>query len=235
MRPERVELPTYGFVVRRSIQLSYGRRLGSVAQTFLASGCGTETFENCFELVEVDWLDEIIGGALLHGLDDNASVGDAGQHEDRTLRLSFTNSGDELESVNVWHQEIQTNQIKALDFHQAQHFAGVGNGDERMAVALQPMADKTEDIGFVVNEKNSHCRKNGKGVTRGGNEESYSIPLLKGECAAKQRVRGKETNSLPLIRRCAPPSPFRRRMGSPASPFFVDQEQPLVEPQFRHL
>jgi hypothetical protein len=53
MRPERVELPTYGFVVRRSIQLSYGRRLGSVAQTFLASGCGTESVENCIELIKV--------------------------------------------------------------------------------------------------------------------------------------------------------------------------------------
>jgi hypothetical protein len=40
MRPERVELPTYGFVVRRSIQLSYGRGFGSVAN-FLGSGCGT--------------------------------------------------------------------------------------------------------------------------------------------------------------------------------------------------
>ena len=60
MRPERVELPTYGFVVRRSIQLSYGRRLGSVAQTFLASGCSTGSFENCFECIEVDGVEAVI-------------------------------------------------------------------------------------------------------------------------------------------------------------------------------
>ena len=63
MRPERVELPTYGFVVRRSIQLSYGRRLGSVAQSFLASGCGTEPFEKWFKLIEVDGLEKVIVSA----------------------------------------------------------------------------------------------------------------------------------------------------------------------------
>src|SRR5215204_1887255 len=36
------------------------------------------------------------------------------------------------------------------------------------------------------------------------------IPLLKGEGAAKRRVRGKEIKSLPLTRPFGPPSPFRR-------------------------
>src|SRR5215204_990265 len=36
------------------------------------------------------------------------------------------------------------------------------------------------------------------------------IPLLKGEGAAKRRVRDKEIKSLPLTRPFGPPSPFRR-------------------------
>ena len=118
MRPERVELPTYGFVVRRSIQLSYGRRLGSVAQTFLASGSGTEAFENCFELVEVDGLEEVIFNAFLHGLDDDTSVGNAGHDQDFAGGLMLSDFGNELKPIDVWHQEIETNQVKGLDFHQ---------------------------------------------------------------------------------------------------------------------
>src|SRR5882757_9803580 len=108
MRPERVELPTYGFVVRRSIQLSYGRRLGSVAHTFLASGCATETFENCFKLIEVEGLQEVIFDAFLHGLDDDTSVGNAGQYQDWAGGLALVDWRNELKAVDVRHQKVET-------------------------------------------------------------------------------------------------------------------------------
>jgi len=64
--------------------------------------------------------------------------------------------GDELKAVDIRHQKVETNQIEMLDFHQAQHLTGVGNGDGPVAVRLQPFADSAEDIGVVIDEKNSH-------------------------------------------------------------------------------
>ena len=204
MRPERVELPTYGFVVRRSIQLSYGRRLGSVAQTFLASGSGTEAFENCFELIEVDGLEEVIFDAFLHGLDDDASVCNTGHDQDVTGRLTVADFGNELEPLDVRHQEVEANQVEVLGFHQAQDFAGIRNGHRPVPMHLQPSAHNGKNVGFVINEKYSHCCKNGKGVTRGG-----------------ARIF--------VIRAIAPPGQEGRL------PLLTHQEQPLVDPQFRHL
>jgi hypothetical protein len=39
VRPERVELPTFWFVARRSIQLSYGRTLSSLPFSSATSTC----------------------------------------------------------------------------------------------------------------------------------------------------------------------------------------------------
>ena len=46
MRPERVELPTYGFVVRRSIQLSYGRATSKCSTKFLGEFGGKPVEES---------------------------------------------------------------------------------------------------------------------------------------------------------------------------------------------
>ena len=159
MRPERVELPTYGFVVRRSIQLSYGRRLGSVAQTFLASGRGTESFQNCFKLIEVDGFEKVIFDAFLYRLNDDAGVRNSGHDQNVASRLTLVDFGNELKPVDIRHQEVETNQIEGLDFHQAQHFAGIGNRDSPVSKLLQPSADCGKNIGFVIDKKYSHVAK----------------------------------------------------------------------------
>jgi len=58
--------------------------------------------------------------------------------------------GNELKPVDMRHQEIETDQIEVLGFHQAQDFARVGYGDRPMAQPLQPLADYRKNVTFVI-------------------------------------------------------------------------------------
>ena len=139
-------------------QLAAGRLLGHRAVILVqgqhAVGVARHQIE---QRLGLERLEQVVGGALAHGVHRALDGAEGGHQQHRQLRLLLADGDQQLVAVHARHVHVADHQRVAVLFQGQQRLFGILHGAEGVAAQLQGVAQRIAQRAVVFDQQNLGC------------------------------------------------------------------------------
>jgi hypothetical protein len=103
----------------------------------------------------VEGLQDVVGGALLHGLDRGLHVDHARDHHDLLLGIALLHALHELGAVDLRHHQVREDHVEVLALEDVQRLLAAGRGPDLVALSRQQALDQLAEVALVVDRQDA--------------------------------------------------------------------------------
>ena len=133
------------------------RRLGPPGPTSVAPPAGQRLFHGQDQGFHGKGLEQVVAGALLHGLGRVADTAVPGDHQHRKVRRPTLQPVQQFDSGHAGHSHIGDDQACTGGCQLPEGRVSIGGLQDIESPALQAFGDKAPDLGVVIYDQDRTC------------------------------------------------------------------------------
>ena len=107
------------------------------------------------QLVDVDRLGQVVGGARAHGRDRGLDRAERGHHDHRQVGVALAQACQQLDAVHAGHLQVGEHQVGRELLQLAQRLEPVGGGLDLVALVAQELGERGARVDLVVDDQDA--------------------------------------------------------------------------------
>src|SRR6266705_139265 len=112
------------------------------------------------EVVELERLENVVGGSLSKGLHSRLHRGEGGDQDDRRSRLECARLAQQVHAAQSRHDDVADNEVEALTRHDGHRFFSAPGRADFVAVIPQTPGERVLNRTLIVNNEDRSAHAN---------------------------------------------------------------------------